>query len=390
MSDTDESYRALLRLKGPDLWDDIKNRRPGPIPPAPGDLRRRMTAAAAALVIAAGGVGLTINSLRTVSDGDPATSAVNARLTARLQVGPRGQVRSVLAAPGSVWVTAYGVGGEEDSVLRRIDPSTNAIVATISLEGVPGWEIGGGGMAFGSESLWVTGIRPTDAGREAILQRIDPATYEILATIPLSGTSSGDVAIHGADVWVASFWDSEPERSAELARIDPATNEIVARVPLAQSYVRRVVAVDGAVVVEEKALSTEDGPDTVLESIDSETNQILATTAPDAWGPGGSILEQGGHVWATSGDGFVQVDLGTALPTAQSAGRRDAACCVLAGSDRGIWFYDDGTVELFDTQTGEVRSVLELPDFAASAAGVTQDAIWILSWEGELARVDLR
>ena len=57
--------------------------------------------------------------------------------------------------------------------------------------------------------------------------RIDPASNEVSATIPLGGGKGGDVVVDDSGVWVAVG----DEEQGELVRVDVSTNEVEARIP---------------------------------------------------------------------------------------------------------------------------------------------------------------
>jgi hypothetical protein len=105
------------------------------------------------------------------------------RVTTTINIGRQGQVSSLLFAEGAVWVTRWD--GSSSTVLR-VDPNRNEIAARIPVGGVPGWDVGGEGMAAGAGAVWVAG----GTGPRAVLERIDPATNDVVATIPLDGRSA--------------------------------------------------------------------------------------------------------------------------------------------------------------------------------------------------------
>lgn len=399
MTDLDERYRALSRTRGPDLWPDIVSREPRSEDDKASPRRRRALAVAIAVIVFGAGLGLLVRAFQpgpgrigTPSAGPigPSTTGavppeIKARLVEALPVVARGTGTAVLAVGGSVWVTAFSLETDLPQFVRRIDPSTGSIVATIPLEGIPAWEIGGGGMAFGDGSLWVTGERVAGSTPEPILQRIDLTTNEVVATIPLRGTRAADVAVNGAGVWVASYLDLPEGGWAELARIDPATDEIVARIPLASDLIRRVVAVTEAVVVEEWGT-------TVVEIIDPQRNQVAAASDSGAWHTSAvSILLSSDQVWATFDGGISPVDLSTAGPAGAAIGQGIHPRCICAGGRGGIWVEQAGGLSWLDTQTGHVSLALDLPDHLTDvrAAAANQNSVWLLSMSGELARVDM-
>lgn len=106
---------------------------------------------------------------------------------------------------GRLWVANH-----DDGTLRRIDPATGNVEATIDLGVEPH------GMAIGAGAVWIA-----DGHHNAVM-RIDPGTGRIVARID-AGFETGMVAASDAGVWVAAAGGADLTRNG-LARIDPAAN----------------------------------------------------------------------------------------------------------------------------------------------------------------------
>jgi hypothetical protein len=139
------------------------------------------------------------------------------------------------AIPDAVWIGFPG-----SSVIQRVDAATNEMTGQIQLRGD-----GIGAIAADDRAVWVEVIQDrSDQGRQnlASLVRIDPQTSQVVATIPLEGLSGYDdeIAIGAGDVWVAGVNLTGPseERGADLVRIDPITNTVSARLPVSAFSVR--------------------------------------------------------------------------------------------------------------------------------------------------------
>ena len=89
--------------------------------------------------------------------------------------------------------------------LTRIDPATDQVVAT-----VPGLT-GAGAVVASDDAVWVA-----DAATET-LARVDPATNQIVGRVTLSSGVSG-LAVGDGTVWVTLM-------DGDLYRIDPATDQ---------------------------------------------------------------------------------------------------------------------------------------------------------------------
>jgi YVTN family beta-propeller protein len=166
----------------------------------------------------------------------------------------------------------------------RIDPQTNAVVATVKIPGVAAC-----GIAATETAVWVGRCKFGDTG----LVRIDPATNAIAATI--AGPQACGVAVDDDAVWVSDV------RNNSIWRIDPASNAVVAKIALAENTLPcgPVVAAYGSVWV------TGVGNGTVSR-IDPATNTVMATIHVGASnGPNLEALR--GPESMTAGGGFVWI-----------------------------------------------------------------------------------
>ena len=365
--------------------------------------RQRLASAAVALVIAAAGIGLAVRALQPMATPEPAETPeptlapANPRVAWTVPVGPRGQTHAILYAEEGLWVSFREATPDvhvEDYFLERLDPLTGREVARIEAA-VPGWVTGGGGLAAGFGSIWVTGTDPGSPGdARAVVDRVDPATNEVLARIPLPGRSGADIAIGQDAVWVAFSGNQH----AGVARIDPSTNDVVATTELESNDVRYIAAAGHAVIVSE--LGPEDlGPCAILTSIDPASNVVVARTPVDqGCNNVVRLLAWQGEVWAST-SALSRVDPETAqlsgVPLAFHQGRFPRSF-LLTGM-REVWFaaYPGGdggvgdTLARLDPATGEIE-YFERVDPSGIAATLGPDAIWTLSFDGTVTRIDLR
>jgi DNA-binding beta-propeller fold protein YncE len=141
-----------------------------------------------------GAAWTTANGTGELERIDPARNRVVKRWPLTLATG-------VVGAFGSVW--AAGQTG-----VIRIDPATNAQLASIPVAGGAGW------TAASADAVWVT----TQTG----LARIDPQTNAVTATVTLPGAPFlGDPGVVGGFVWVPQI------RRNSIAVVDPAANAVV-------------------------------------------------------------------------------------------------------------------------------------------------------------------
>ncbi len=323
----------------------------------------------------------------TIRGGKEAPSGRDLEVRTTMQLASAGQATSLLVAHGSVWVTAYEENGEK---LFRIDPATTETVATIELEGVPTWEVGGDGMAAGVGALWVTG----QAGEEAILQRVDPSTNKLVAAISLGRGSGADVAVDTTGAWVSVFGQDGRVR---VVRVDSEANRVVATIPVAGDWIREVFALDGTVFVrglegaDDGTLTT-----TVLTVIDPASNRIIATRRLDQ--PHGPLVAWDGAIWAGAGRKLLRLDprTGELVGEPLYVEKTVSFTSLLAG-EGGISFlgYDPGdasvpaTLDRLDTGKREIDLSVDPPQ-APVAMATGPGAIWLLNYDASLTRVEVR
>ncbi len=247
--------------------------------------------------------------------------------------------QSIAIGSDAVWVPSR----RDPNVTTRIDPATNVIVSVIEGTGFKaksavvvgdavwvagqaddlapidarsntvGAKVAGNHprIAYGFGSLWA-------AGHQGVpLDRIDPATGEIIATIPLTGTGSdlsteNDVWVAGPAVWILSG-------NGALLKVDPATNSVTLRTTIDQ-------------VVEEAAVQTRVPA--------GKGGDFLWLSDPHI--PHGVV-----RIDAESGVGL------TLIPNASGA---------LAITDDAVWAGSyDGTLYRINVATNEVDATYEFP-----------------------------
>jgi virginiamycin B lyase len=217
----------------------------------------------------------------------------------------------VVVTPDAVWVGTTGPKG-----VARIDPRSNARVASVALPGDPC-----AGLALGFGSLWV----PLCAEPNA-LARVDLATNGV-SIVPGLGPAAkeGGITASPDSVWLIV------DAAGSLARIDPATGRVRQTIhvpagsynPLYSDGIAWVTRAAGAELTAVDAASgavlgsTPTGPqprfltagagsiwtlnqgDGTLTRVDARTRRVLATIALDTPGHGGDIGFAAGTVWTT-------------------------------------------------------------------------------------------
>jgi len=136
----------------------------------------------------------------------------------------------IAAGAGAVWV-AEGLGGDK---ILRIDPTSNRIVATISVDKNPM------GIAVGEGAVWVTAWKgvPKVLGLTwkvygQAIYKIDPETNRVVSTIDVPQGShprniylQAMLAVGSGAVWTGDAWNGT------VQRLDPQTNQIVATIQI--------------------------------------------------------------------------------------------------------------------------------------------------------------
>jgi YVTN family beta-propeller protein len=264
---------------------------------------------------------------------------------------------AVAVGGGAIWVTLGTFG---DSAIARVDPATNAVVATIDV--APG--DGPTGIVIADSAVWslVDGV-----GRTI---RIDPASNTIAATVDpqpnVSSPGGGFIAATADAVWVV---DRDMGR---LLRIDPATNTVAAEIGdlgyheedagdgltsiLSQGPVG--VTVDDAgnpwVLSEaegEGGTTTGEGVTVAgkLYKINPATNEVDDEIDVPMTPASGSAIAKPGlaftgqHAWVIAGDAawLVDVDGKTATNLLEEEAFATTFAGVAVGTNR-VWFAGDG------------------------------------------------
>jgi WD40 repeat protein len=333
------------------------------------------------------------------------TATLRGEIAATFSVGE--DVRSVLYGEGSVWVAVSNNDGTFAGRILRVDPETNETIATIPVETIPTWEVGGGAMVVADGSLWVAGgveaLGGPDSpggGADAAVVRIDTATNAVVDRFTLGGTVGADLTFLDGDLWILVFGDETVDHSMEIVRVDPSTGQVLARIPLTASWAQSIVAAGGRLLV------IEGGDRAVnvggqMTSIDPGTNAVAASAEiPSPYSATGPVAWRG-EVWAGVERGFARFDSETGElidrspdldPARLSLGRMS-----LEADDTGIWFLGyngvagQGPNQLarFDPETDTVLELVALEEGNPVAMAVGPDSVWILHYEGTLTRIDL-
>jgi streptogramin lyase len=290
----------------------------------------------------------------TVPEGDRSkaqTAQKPVGLDAKVVLSPRDQAPEPRGfGEGALWATgasppgatgaAGGPGGPPKTFFVGLDPQTGEEVAT------------SGAAPAGPTFLW----------------RLDPRTGEVVAKIPLEGLNDTltQVAFGAGSVWVSSgYYEMGPAPKRfpgdVVFRVDPQTNRVVDRIP--------VDPPSGLAFGHGSVWATSAGYGTVSR-IDPQTDKVVAKIKVGRGALGIATDESSGAVWVAS---------------------------VYLPKDYGGYdfpkYSEDRNLTRLDPETNRV--VEEIPIEAHSHYGggandvaVGEGAVWVLSGDGNLLKVD--
>jgi YVTN family beta-propeller protein len=234
--------------------------------------RRQWRRGTLALVAGAAAVAVTAYvwpSPRVSEEGlPPAGPRVTSEVIVDVGAGPT----EVALGNGAIWVS-----NTDDGTVSRIDPSTNEVVATVSVSGEPA------DLAIaGDGTVWVA-----NPGLGAI-QRIDPASNARAPDVAIQVGDAGtplDLAIDRY-LWVSVVGE-------ELVQVDPTTAEVV----------RRITDVTPVNVAARTSRVFVLQPDGTVVELDAETGERTGFEKGFEVSDRGDVHFYGGRVWVAEGDG---------------------------------------------------------------------------------------
>ncbi len=176
---------------------------------------RKGKRAEVALAHPCGAMAIASGSLWVADCDEKAVKRIDVKTAKLVATIPTGIASSgelnVVAGDGAIWVASDNGANDRGGLVARIDPATNAVVASVPVD--PGtWY-----LTYGFGAVWAV-----SAAKQS-LQRIDTATNAVTATIPL-GKEPGFLIAGEGGVWVQEQGDGT------VARIDPATNALAGRI----------------------------------------------------------------------------------------------------------------------------------------------------------------
>jgi len=212
----------------------------------------------------------------------------------------------IISAFDSIWVPSCAYRARPNApppatpptppAVERIDPATGKIIASIPAD----MANSEGGIASGAGSVWVV-VKPST------LTRIDPKTNTVVGTLELPSESENPTFADGF-LWISSYGHDS------LLKVDPKKMEIVATIPVGPKP-RFLIPGDGAIWT----LNQGDGS---ISRVDIKSGKLVANIACGIQGSGGDITFGEGYIWAAMFDfPITQVDPKTNTVVKQWAGQ---------------------------------------------------------------------
>jgi virginiamycin B lyase len=306
---------------------------------------------------------LVISSGRNVIAADAAHGVAPRKIgelkpTATIHLGKTADW--VAITPDAVWVGSTG-----PFAVNKIDPKTNARVATVKLGGEPC-----AGLATGFSSLWV----PL-CGKPPRLAKVDLKSSELSRIFEVGpAAAEGGVATSPDSVWLLI------DKNGSLARIDPETGMVrqTIRVP-AGSY-------NPFYANDQIWVTRADGSE--VTSVDAATGALLSTTRT---GPGPRFLTAGaGAVWTLNqGDGsLTRIDTRTKQATTTVLGIPGKGGDISFGG--GMIWITVRKVPLSMIDGASAALLCRWVGPGGDSLGIGHGAIWLTDYHaGTISRIEL-
>jgi streptogramin lyase len=180
---------------------------------------RRIVAAGVVVLASAAFVAIGLVTTRTTRHTnihiaqEPTTSATTAPKSMIGLNHEITQVQTFTAVDGKLWVTG-DAPNQGPAHVQQIDPASGAVIVDVTLP-----DSGPYALAVGDGTVWV---RAQQGEASTALFKIDVATQKIVATIV--GQKDGGLVVTPSAVWMND--------KSGLERVDPATAKVIATIPL--------------------------------------------------------------------------------------------------------------------------------------------------------------
>jgi DNA-binding beta-propeller fold protein YncE len=276
------------------------------------------------------------------------------RLERRLCRQPwrRAAIAAVCAvfAAAAVAVTPYLWHGLPGLVASHPQPGPHLVIGART-------HVSGLSLTTGYGAVWIIG--------PGVIDRVDPATARIVATIPASGTGGQP---SGIATGAGAVWATSPGRHDGVYRIDPRANRVTSFIRLPPTPTAITVAYGRVWVTE-----AEEGPGIVVR-IDPRTNHVSGPPIRVGAGPG-EIVSGAGTLWVTNtsyspnvpnvsrinpATGAVASTRGSSWGGTDRLGNAKISRIDAVGAG-SLWTTDANVVQRVDPANGHVTAAIPVP-----------------------------
>lgn len=269
------------------------------------------------------------------------------RLLSRMGRGALALVAIAAVAGPLTLLSPLGDHPEDGSGL---EPGRSVVEAQLRLD--PGLT----DVAVGTEGVWVTGGQG--------VTRIDPATNQVLARIPVPGTGDHSrIAIGEGSVWVTAPELRGDGSRGNLVRINPATSEVEATFHIGGPITGLGIG-GGSVWVTIPGI----GPGRLL-AVDPATGEVLHRLRVGE-SPASPVYGYG-FMWVHSTDSLTKIDPSTGSVVDELSGPN-----VESSGVGSLWGVGDDSVIRFDPVSGKIQATVPVP--RAAAVSVDGTTVWVL------------
>jgi DNA-binding beta-propeller fold protein YncE len=277
----------------------------------------------------------------------------------------------VVTGPDAVYVTVSQLVDEQRRRVVRIDPRTN----TVAWERTP--DLDPAAIAAAADAVWLLG----DLGHSSTLERLDPATGQPVARIPVGPYDFGGVAATEGAVWVSGTARAG-SNAGTIQRVDPTTSTVTATIAvrgfepteLATGpqgvYALGLRRGQGGVNAGGGVARIDPATVAVAASADIGVDQDITVSAEDVWAAGGGAED------------VLRLD----PVTLDVTGRISQDAFAIVAAPPGLWAVSDGLVA-FDRMALAPAVRVPLVRTDAHLAGGF-GSVWVLDIElGVVTRV---
>jgi len=228
-------------------------------------------------------------------------------------------------------------------------------------------------VSQGSDRHGKPSTKPTVAPKVDSVQRIDPKTNKLVATIGGVGSNPTAMAVGAGNVWVGSQDDGT------VSRVDPSTDSVRSGLVETEGPDAMVLR-DGQLLV-----ANQDG---TLTSIDPSTQRVVSTSD----GAYGSFAVDQGVLWALGASGGALARINHAGDVVKSLSDDGLDPFAVASGQGSAWVVDDVFRKVYRVDTATNRVVAQIAlGFDPSGIAVGGGSVWVADASDDaVVRIDPR